>query len=123
MATTKNNRPYRYHFPKLRPLLLVILAALEIVVRKILVKVPLNLLGRLVPLLPALDAEAFVEKGPVHAFDEAVGSRAVHLRRAVLYVVQGKHQFVRMTLGPSAELSSVVGHYGLDLYVERFSNG
>lgn len=100
-----------------------LVAALEVIVRKILVKVPLNLLGRLVPLLPALDAEAFVEQGAVHAFYEAVRPRAAHLRRAVLYVVHSKHQFVGMTLDSSAELPTVVGQDSLDLYSESFVKG
>ena len=74
-----------------------LVAALEVVVRKVLVKVPLNLLGRVVLLAPALDSEAFV--------------------------VQRKHQFVGVALRPSAELSAIVGQDGLDLYAEGFVEG
>ena len=102
---------------------IALVAALEVVIRKILVKVPLNLFGRFVPLPSALDAEAFVEQGAVHALDEAVRSRTAHLRRAMLYVVQREHQFVGMALGPSAELPAVVGKDGLDFDAERFVEG
>ena len=53
----------------------------------------------------------------------SIGPRAVHLRRAVLNVVHRKHQFVEVALGAPAELSAVVGQYGLDLYAESFVEG
>ena len=94
------------------------MAALKVVELDEDIEVGLDLLDRLVPFLPALDAEVLVEQRAVHALDEAVGARRADLRGPVLDVVERQQQLVRVVLGASGELAPVVAEYGFNCHAE-----
>lgn len=70
------------------------MAALSVVVLDEPIQVGLDLFGVLVPGGPACDAEALVEKRPVHALGESVCSGRAHLGCAVLDSFESGEQFV-----------------------------
>lgn len=67
----------------------------------------LHLLDGVEPGAAALDAEVLVEQSAVEALDDAVRLRPLHPGRAVLDLLQLEEQFVRVLVGPSAELAAV----------------
>ena len=68
------------------------MGSLDFVVQHELVELVLDLLDADALGLLAGDAEALVEQRPVHAFDEAVGTRRADLGLAGLDVFQGEQQ-------------------------------
>src|SRR5207302_1552395 len=81
--------------------------ALEVVEGHEDIEVALDLVGPLVPLRAALDAEALVEERAIHTLDEAIGTRRADLCRAVLDALDGEEQLVGMALGLAAEFAAV----------------
>jgi len=91
-----------------------LLGAPGVVEQQELIQIGLNLLDGRVPLLPTLDAEVLIEQRAVHTLDKAVGARTADLGVAMLDILQGRQQLVRMALGLAAELAAVVCEDGLD---------
>jgi hypothetical protein len=60
------------------------------------------------PRAAALDAEVFTEKGAVEALDNTVGLRTLYTGGAMLDVFELQIEFIRMLVGPSAELAAIV---------------
>jgi hypothetical protein len=67
----------------------------------------------------ALDAEVFVQRGAVEAFDNAVGLRPLDPCGAVVDLFKLQEQLVRMLVGPATELAAIVRENDLDLCFMR----
>jgi hypothetical protein len=79
-----------------------------VVVLQVDVQVLLHLIYRLVELLSSHHAEVLVEKGPVKPLDKAIALRPTHSRGPVLYALELKEELVRMTIGATTELATIV---------------
>ncbi len=76
------------------------------------IEIALQLLHRFVELLAKLEAEELIFDRLVKTFDEPVRLGLAHFGAAVLQIIQGQIQFVRMQLGPT-ELAAIVGEHRL----------
>ena len=74
----------------------------------------LHFVNGLEPCAPAFDTEVFIEECAVEALDNAVGLRALDACGAVFDVFELQVEFVRMPVGPSAELAAIVRQHNLD---------
>ena len=96
------------------------MTAFQIVVVHEAVEIALDFVDADIPGLTSLYPEAFVEERSVHSLDEAVRPRRPDLGGAVLDIVHGQKQFVRMLLGATAEFPAIVGQDSLDWAAECF---
>ena len=92
---------------------------LGVVDLEVVIKHGLHLVDGFKPGTPPLDPKMLVEQRAVEAFKDAVGLRAPHAGGAMGNVLKLQEYFIRMLVGPAAELPPIVGEYGLDLYFVR----
>lgn len=74
----------------------------------------MHFLDGVVEFFASHNSKVFVEKGAVQTFDKAIALRSSNFSGAMLDVLEGEEEFVRVSIGAAAELSTVVAEDGVN---------
>ena len=71
-------------------------------------KIILHFIDGLIPFGPALNAEVFIEKGPMESFHKAFAPRPSNLDGTVFDLFELEEQFIGVTIRPATVLAAII---------------